>query len=309
MSQSTHARAHDDPLFILAMDHRDSLAEKVYDIEGGPSPEQAKLIADGKGLVFAGLRSAVREGVDGGRVGVLVDERYGAAVAREARADELVLAMPIEASGQDWFTLEYSTLADGQWREHVEEFDPDHVKVLVRDNPQFDTAQRMRQAEDLAQVSQALGEAGRSFLFELLVPASDQQKAEAADYDTEVRPDLTVRVIGDLQRAGVEPDIWKIEGLNTKDAAQSVVAATRQGGRDTVRCIVLGRDADREDLDRWLDIAAPVPGFAGFAIGRSIWQDALADYLAGRLDREGTIARIAQAYRHYAREYSAAAAR
>lgn len=297
---------NDSGLFILAMDHRDSLAKKVYDSDDEPTPAQRELIQAGKQLVFDGLREASRQGVDGGRVGVLVDERYGANVARAARAAGLVLAMPIEASGHDWFSLEYGTLADQEWLGHIEEFDPDHVKVLVRDNPAFDQAHRVRQSENLARVSQALRAAGRSFLFELLVPPTEQQEAEAQDYDTDIRPDLTVQVIGDLQRSGVEPDIWKIEGLNSHDAAVSVVSAAQQGGRDAVRCVVLGRDAEQDELDRWLRLAAPVPGFEGFAIGRSIWQDPLAEQLAGRLSIDQVKAQIAQRFTHYARTYAAA---
>lgn len=236
-------------LFLLAMDHRASLARTVYGIEGEPGPAQVGLIAAGKRLVFQGLLAAVEAGADPARTGVLVDERYGADVARRAREAGLTLAMPIERSGQDWFTLEYGTLGEDRWLDHVEEFDPRYVKVLVRDNPAFDADRRRAQQDDLAVVTRALHDRGRSLLVELLVPPTDEQKGHDhpghpdGDYDTEVRPRLTRQVISEMQRAGVEPDIWKVEGLDSAEDAARVVATAQQGGRDAVRCIVLGRDA------------------------------------------------------------------
>ena len=296
-------------LFILAMDHRDSLERDVYGFGETLTPEQSTLIARHKSLIFDGLRRAIEDGADAASAGVLVDERFGAAVARSAREHGVDLAMPIERSGQKLFTLEYGTLADDDWLDHIAAFDPDQVKVLVRDNPDDDPASRAKQFAALAEVSWALGAAARTFLVELLVPATDAQLAsvggDALSYDTELRPALTVQVITELQQHRVEPTIWKIEGLETPEAAVGIVAAAQQGGRDEVRCIVLGRDALPERLDHWLKVAAPVPGFIGFAIGRSIWEQALRDHLVGGSDEE-LVARVATEYAHYATVYAAA---
>jgi myo-inositol catabolism protein IolC len=236
-----------------------------------------------------------------------VDERYGTEVALQARAAGLRLAMPAERSGQDWFTLEYGTIGERTWLDHVERFDPDYVKVLVRDNPDFDGDDRRGQQDRLAVVSRTLREAGRKLIVELLVPATPEQKAKAGqDYDAQVRPGLTDRVIRDMRSAGVEPDIWKIEGLETVDAARAVVSTAREGGRGDVRCIVLGRDAPAERLDHWLSVAAGVDGFHGFAIGRSIWEQPLAEHLAGRLEAAQLTDQVATNYLHYAHSYRAA---
>jgi myo-inositol catabolism protein IolC len=285
-------------MFLLAMDHRDSLARDVYGIDGDVSAADAARISDGKRVVFEGLLAALDRGADRALAGVLVDERYGADVARSARAAGVALAM--ERSGEDFFVLEYG---DG-WLDHVAEFAPDYVKVLVRDNPDFAASQRDRQRRDLAEVSAALHEAERPFLFELLVPATDAQKSDR--YDADLRPQLTIEVVTAMQDAGVEPDIWKIEGLETAEAAEAVVRAVRRDGRDDVRCIVLGRDAPTDKLDHWLTIAASVDGFTGFAIGRSIWEKPLTDLVAGHLDEATAITRIADHYRHFCEVYAKA---
>jgi len=285
------------PLFLFAMDQRSSLLEHTYDESGGePADEaEAERVRAGKQLVYRGVLTALAAGASRERTGVLVDERYGADVARLVKEAGLQLAMPIERSGREWFELEYGD----DWTAHVDAFDPDWVKVLVRDNPEFDPERRRQQAEDLAAVASALHDAGRPFLVELLVPGTDEQKASVEDYDRDLRPDLVVRVVEYLQDHGVEADVWKLEGLDTREDAERVVAAARRDGRDHVRCIVLGRDAPEEQLDHWLRTAAPVDGFVGFAIGRSNWEEPLEDVVREHLDTEAAEGLIAANYRHF----------
>ncbi len=291
-------------LFLLAMDHRDSLEHDVYGIAGEPAPDDIARIAHGKLLVYRGLEAAIEAGADAESAGVLVDERFGARVARLARAGGVDLAMPVERSGQTLLVLEYGD----DWLEHVADFDPDQVKVLVRDNPDDNPAGRAAQFASLAVVSLALEQAARSFIIELLVPATPEQLASVGGdplrYDTELRPGLTVTVMADFQDHAIEPTIWKIEGLETADAATEVVRQAQSGGRDEVRCIVLGRDAPATRLDHWLSIAAATPGFIGFAIGRSIWEQPLRDHLAGGTEND-LIAAVAANYRHFADVYTA----
>jgi len=285
------------PLFLFAMDQRSSLLEHTYDESGGEPVDEAEAerVRAGKQLVYRGVLTALAAGASRDRTGVLVDERYGADVARLAKDAGLQLAMPVERSGREWFELEYGD----DWLAHVDAFDPDFVKVLVRDNPAFDADRRQQQASDLAAVSAALHDAGRPFLVELLVPGTDDQKASVDDYDRDLRPDLVVQVLEYLQDGGVEADVWKLEGLDAREDAERVVATARRGGRDAAQCIVLGRDAPEEQLDHWLRTAAPVDGFVGFAIGRSNWEEPLEDVVREHLDTEAAEQLIAANYRHF----------
>lgn len=285
------------PLFLFAMDQRSSLLEHTYDESGGePADEaEAQRVRAGKQLVYRGVLTALAAGASRERTGVLVDELYGADVARLAKEAGLQLAMPIERSGREWFELEYGD----DWMAHVDAFDPDWVKVLVRDNPAYDADRRARQASDLAGVATALRDAGRPFLVELLVPGTDEQKASVEDYDRDLRPDLVVQVLEYLQDHGVEADVWKLEGLDRSEDAERVVATARRDGRDAVQCIVLGRDAPEEQLDHWLRTAAPVDGFVGFAIGRSNSEEPLEDVVREHLDTEAAEGLIAANYRHF----------
>jgi myo-inositol catabolism protein IolC len=212
---------------------------------------------------------------------VLVDEQYGQGVIDQVvtGGTSVVLAAPVEASGRDWFTLEWGD----QWLEHVERIRPDYAKVLVRDNPDFNAARRERQFGELAPVSAELAKSGVPLLCELLVPATGAQMDQAGDdcgaYDRDIRPGLVVKVIADNQAHGVEPALWKVEGLETVESAQQVAGQATAGGR-LADLIVLGRDAPAGRLGHWLEVASQVPAFAGFAIGRSIWEDVVREYEA-----------------------------
>ena len=295
-----------EPLLILAMDHRASFGRSLFGVRNDrPDPGQQAAMQAAKQLIYAGLARA-RGRLPGGRAGVLVDERFGQAVIDQARSDGTILAVPVERSGRDWFELEWGQ----DWLEHVGSIRPGFAKVLVRDNPAFPVPQREQQLGLLRQVSDGLARLGVPLLYELLVPATSGQLAGARRtpdaYDRDLRPDLVIGVIADNQAAGVEPAIWKVEGLETTEAARAVVAQMRSGGRDGVRAIVLGRDAPADRLDHWLAVAAPVDGFVGFAIGRSIWEDPISDHNQGRAGEEETDSRIAERYLDFARHYCAA---
>jgi 5-dehydro-2-deoxygluconokinase len=298
-----------DPLLlILAMDHRDSLERELYRLTAPPTPAEAARIAADKLLIYRALLDAASKLPTSVRPGVLVDEEYGASVAELAQHVATVdLAMPIEASGHPWFQFAFGD----RWKSHAEFFATDHSKVLIRDNSGLPAADRAKQAATVATVSAWATSEGRPLIVELLIPATDADLAsvggDATRYDAELRPRLTVEVIHDLQDAGVEPALWKVEGLETTADARAVAEAARRGGRDA-RCIVLGRHAPADRLDHWLEAAAPVRDFVGFAIGRSIWWDPLADHLKGSIDETEAQKRVAASYLRYANDFLAARA-
>jgi myo-inositol catabolism protein IolC len=302
------ALGYEGKLFILAFDHRGSFQKKMFGIQGDPDEEQTQTISDAKRLIYEGLIKATEEGLPAAEIGCLVDEQFGGSFAPEVKQRGLKLAMPVEKSGQDEFDFEYGE----QFGEHIEKFDPDFSKVLVRYNPDADAEMNRRQAERLKRLSDWLHERDRKFLFELLVPATDDQLGKAGGdtdrYDAELRPELMRRAIEELQNADVEPDIWKIEGVDERSDAEMLAEQTRTGGRDGVVCVVLGRGASTEKVDHWLKQAAPVRGFVGFAIGRSIWWDALKAFLGGDLEREAAAQQIADNYLRFIRVYEEAEA-
>jgi 5-dehydro-2-deoxygluconokinase len=295
---------YDGKLYILAFDHRGSFQKKMFGIEGDPTPGEIELIADAKRLIFEGMLVAVGEGAEAGATGVLVDEQFGSDIPARAHERGLKLAMPVEKSGQEEFDFEYGD----DFAAHIEEFPTDFSKVLVRYNPDGDAASNTEQLARLKRLADWLHSTGRKFLFELLVPATDEQLAsvgsEGDRYDAELRPELMRRAIEDSQNAGVEVDVWKIEGVDEQSDAAMLAEQARTGpGREGVTCVLLGRGASTEKVEHWLQVAAPVEGFIGFAIGRSIWWDALKGFLNEELDREAAAKQIADNYLHFVRVY------
>jgi len=211
--------------------------------------------------------------------------------------------MPAERSGQNMFDFQYGE----DFGEHIERFNPDFTKVLVRYNPDGDAEANHEQLVKLKRLSDWLKQHDRKFLFELLVPAEDAQ-LQAVDgdverYDAELRPELMRRTIAEIQDAGIEVDIWKIEGVDERSDCEMLAAQTRVGGRDGVKCVVLGRGADDAKVDQWLTAAAPVEGYIGFAIGRSIWWDPLKAYVDGKIERSAGARKIAENYLRFVAVY------
>jgi myo-inositol catabolism protein IolC len=293
-------RGYDRPLYIMPFDHRGSFQTKMFGWQSPLSDAQTAEIAGAKRVIYDGFLAALTAGAPREKGGILVDEQFGAAILRDATWKNIVTACPVEKSGQAEFNFEYGE----DFASHIEAFDPTFAKVLVRYNPDGDRALNKRQAARLKQLSDFLAARGRSrFIFELLVPPEkmqlDRLKGKKETYDLELRPRLMVEAIQELQESGVEPDLWKVEGVARREDCERVVAAARAGGRHNVGCIVLGRGEDDWKVREWLEIAAAVPGFIGFAVGRTVFWDPLVAWRDTRATRDQTVAEISRRYRQF----------
>ena len=295
-----HPRGFTQPLYILPFDHRGSFETGMFGWKGALSHEQTAQIAEAKQVIFEGFERAIAEGVPKEKAGILVDEQFGSAILRAARDKGFHFAMSAEKSGQEEFDFEYGE----DFAAHIEEFQPTFSKVLVRYNPGADAAMNRKQAARLKRLSDYLqGAGGARFMFELLVPATKDQLAQCGGdkkaYDLDQRPALMVKAIEELQSAGVEPDVWKIEGLDRREDCEKIVAAAKAGGRENVNCIILGRGEDDAKVHQWLSTAASVPGFVGFAVGRTDFWDPLVNMRSGKITIEEAIAEMARRYREF----------
>src|SRR5208337_5240724 len=290
----------DRPLYVLPFDHRGSFETGMFGWKGELTPEQTAQIAEAKRIIYDGFKRAVAGGVPKQNAAILVDEQFGAAILHDAKADGFTIASPVEKSGQNEFDFEYGE----DFPAHIEAFQPTFCKVLVRYNPEGDQALNRRQTDRLKRLSQYLHSESRSlFMFELLVPAEKAQlervNGDKKTYDLVIRPQLMVHVIEELQDAHVEPDVWKIEGLDRREDCERIVAAARYGGRDKVGCIVLGRGEDDKKVREWLTTAATVPGFIGFAVGRTDFWEPLVGWREKRTTREAAVDEVARRYRDF----------
>jgi 5-dehydro-2-deoxygluconokinase len=286
-------------LLILAFDHRGSFMEKLFGIKGRPpTVAETSRICDFKKVVYEGFSKAIADGVPKPIAGILVDEQFGAAIAVDARANGVNFAMPVEKSGQDEFDFEYG----GAFGHHLEDFAPAFAKVLVRYNHEADAVMNKRQLARLKTLGEYLERTNRGYLFELLVPATADQLAklngDKAAYDSQLRPKLMVRAMADIQAAGVEPDVWKMEGVDSPKDARAIVAQAQANGRKA-GVITLGRGESKEKVKEWLSVGAKIPGIIGFAVGRTIFWDALAGLKDGKHSREEAVEMVARNYKEF----------
>jgi len=308
----------------MSFDHRASLQTKMFGWYGTLRARQTAEIAAAKQVIYDGFLAAIRDAVPKEHAGILVDEQFGTSILRDGAQHGYTIACPAEKSGQKEFAFEYGE----DFARHIQAINPTFCKVFVRYNPEGDTALNHRQAVRLKRLSDYLHGSARLFMFELVVPAErghlkqfqsdpkpydreltfvddgvtlhlEQFLGNSKAYDRELRPALMVRTMRELQEAGVEPDVWKVEGLDRREDCVNVVAAARRNGRSKVSCIILGRGDDDRKVREWLATAAGVDGFTGFAVGRTTWWDPLADWRARRIARDAAVTEIARRYREW----------
>jgi myo-inositol catabolism protein IolC len=303
-------RGYQKPLYILPFDHRGSFETGMFGWKGALNSEQTAQIAAAKQVIYDGFQKAIADGAPRAKGGILVDEQFGAAILRDAASKGFTFACPAEKSGQEEFDFEYGE----DFAKHIEAIHPTFCKVLVRYNPEGDPALNKDQAERLKRLSDYLHQANRSlFMFELLVPAEkaqlDKVNGDKKAYDRDLRPALMIGAIKELQSAGVEPDVWKIEGLDRREDCEKIVATAKEGGRDAVGLIILGRGEDDEKVREWLITAASVPGFIGFAVGRTDFWDPLVEWRDNKISRASAVEKIAAHYREFVDAFEAESSR
>lgn len=290
------AIGYNKPLYLLPYDHRSSFEKGLYGWSGALSAEQTERIAKTKEVIYDAFKLALAKGLSKDRAGILVDEQFGAAILRDAARNGFTIAMPAEKSGKAEFEFEYGD----DWAAHIETFKPTFVKVLVRYNPEDDEALNRRQAARLKLLADYCHSHSHYFMFEMLVPPTHEQTdrldGDQHLYDTDLRPSLMIEAIKELQNAGVEPDVWKIEGLDHREDCVKIVETARHGGRDNVGCIILGRGSNDQKVLEWLRNAAGVPGFIGFAVGRTSFWDPLVALRDDKMAREQAVEQIARRY-------------
>lgn len=290
---------YNQPLFVLAFDHRSSFTKNMLGITTEPDLEQTKQVIEFKNIIFEGFKKGVFLGVPKEAGAVLSDEQFGDTVLRLAKEEGYVFAMCTEKSGQKEFDFEYGK----DFGAHLEEYGPTFAKALVRYNPEDDKEINKRQLGRLKELSDYCHSQKMKFLIEPLVPATAAQlkqvEGDNKRYDLELRPKLMVKMVKEMQEAGVEPDVWKIEGLEKTEEYEEIIKQARSAGRDNVSAVILGRGANLEQVEKWLQAAGRANGVIGFAIGRSIFHEALMEYKEGKATREEASEKIGQNYYHF----------
>jgi myo-inositol catabolism protein IolC len=290
-------------LFILAFDHKEHFEQLVCRDPAQPTDAEVATIREAKALIHAAVRQTISGGIDRSRAGILIDERYGADLARAAAADGLAFAMPVEKSDQQEFDFLHA-----DWQAHISWFDPTFAKAIVWYNVEDPSDLNRRQREKVQTLVDWLREQGRRLMLEVVVPPTARQLEQLGDdrerFDRQLRPALMVAAMEEIQEARIQPDVWKLEGVDRREDSERIGAQAQSGG-EGVGCLVLGRGEDERAVSQWLAAAGGVPGFRGFAVGRTIWFGPVRAWAEGRVESGDTVRAIAENYRRMIDAYAA----
>lgn len=291
---------YDKPLYLLPFDHRSTFKKELFGIEGAPSPKERDEIRAYKWIVYEALKEATRTGVPKEGAALLVDEEHGGDIIRDARAHGLTTCLTAEKSGKDEFEFEYGD----EFGAHIKRLNPVFVKALVRYNPEGDKEMNARQREKLRMLSLFCHKEGYKLLLEPLVhPTNEHLIAMGGDrgrFDRELRPKLAFLMMRELQDAGIEPDVWKLEGMEARENYVKTVATARNSkARARVGTIILGRGEGKREVEAWLRAGRDIDGIIGFAVGRTVFLEPLRDFREKRLGKKEAIRVIAENYRHF----------
>lgn len=296
---------YDKPLYILPFDHRATFATNMFglNVVEDLNQEQINLIKEFKLLIYLGFKDAVNKGIPKESAAILCEEQFASEILDDARRSGYITILTTEKSGSSEFKFQYGK--DFRW--HIDKFKPKFTKVLLKFNPSDNADLKQRQKINLKLLSDFSHENGYKFLLEVLVIPTEEQLMRSGNregYDANLRPLLTKEIIIEFQNFGIEPDIWKIEGLEKDEDYKEIVNTVRSRGRINVSLVILGRGANEEKVQQWLALGAKVTGVVGFAVGRTAFWDALEKYYKKETGQQTVIETVSNSFQRYCKIFS-----
>ena len=279
----TNSLGYTNNLFILPFDHRASFA-KMFGFTNITSEEKNYIIS-AKKLIYEAFKDAISRDIPKDQSAILVDEEYGDEILKDAKTQNIATILTTEKSGlaslklgrsgQEGFSFEYGE----KFAEHIEKYKPTFAKALIRYKPNIDWT-------NLKALSDYCHTHSYKLLLEMIM-----------GLDT-VNAQNFLPAINELRKKGVEPDVWKLEGMESKNDYEAVAAKVQEGGRKNVGIVILGRGESKEKVEHWIKEGRDVKGIIGFAVGRTMFSQPLIDFKNSKIDREELIEKISNSFQH-----------
>lgn len=261
-------------LFILPFDHRSSFAKMFGFVN--LSQKEKDYISSAKFIIYEAFKKAITQGVSKDESAILVDEEYGDKVLKEAKNQGFTTILTTERSGMSTFDFEYGE----SFGSHIEKYKPTFVKALIRYMPNADWT-KLKILSDYCHAH------GYKFLLEVLSGASISNAI------------VIIPIITNLRQYNIEPDVWKLEGMENKVDYIKVVEKIKEGERTNVGLVILGRGENKEKVEEWINAGKEVKGVIGFAVGRTVFWEPLVNFKNGKISKEETISQIANNFKHF----------
>jgi 5-dehydro-2-deoxygluconokinase len=271
---STTRRKEWPTLLAFAIDHRKQL-EDMADKLGA---NRARIAP------FKRLAMQAIEKVANGRhgFGTLLDDTYGREAMFDAQKMGLWVGRPLEKPGSR--PLEFEHTQDVGSR--LIEWPVDHViKCLAFYHPDDPDELKQQQLKKYRQVYEAARKVGRELLIEII----------AGKHGTLERHTIA-RAMQEIYDLGVKPDWWKLEP-QADPAAWDEIGTTIDRNDPWCRGIVLlGLEAPEAELEKGFRAVAGKPHVKGFAVGRTIFNEAAQEWLRGTISDETAVSMMAERF-------------
>lgn len=262
-------------LYILPFDHRSSFFKNIMGVKNTPSKKDINQANQLKEIIFDGFLLALQGFKNKNDFAILVDEKTGQSILDKAKKEKIKICLPVEKSGS-LFDFEYGN----KFGEHIKKINPDFVKALIRYNPD-NVEINKKQLAKLKQLAQFCEKEKYPLLIELLVPPndSDLKKHGIKNYDQKIRPAKTILAINEIEVVA-QPSIWKLEGFNAEGWKKIIKHIDNKA-----EIIVLGRGEEDKQVRKWLKDASAFKEIIGFAVGRTVFAEAIKSYLLGEISQ------------------------
>lgn len=247
-----------EKLLILPFDHRSSF---VKDIAQSDNPV---VVSGLKNLIFKAFLQVWDKSSEKETLGILIDDEYGQEIIQEAKEKGINFAVSVEKSGSEEFEFEHGD----SFEKFIEKTNPTYIKVLIRYNPENENINK-RQLEKLEKLELYNLVSQRKVILELLVPPMGSDLNNMERFEQKIRPAKTIQAVNEIS-AKINPEIWKMEGFS-KEGWELIFSQIPLD----MKVIVLGRGENEEKVTSWLETAAQFPNILGFAVGRTVFSDAI----------------------------------
>lgn len=263
-------------LYILPFDHRSSFFKNIMELKNAPTKKDLALAKKLKQIIFEGFLLALNGFEDKKNFAILVDEKLGQSILNKAKKENIKICLPVEKSGE-LFDFEYGN----KFKQHVQKIKPDFVKALVRYNPDNLEINKFQLAK-LKELSLFCEKTKYPLLIELLVPPTKQDlKKYGPDlYEKKIRPQKTIVAINEIETVS-KPAIWKLEGFDSANWKKIIKHVDNRA-----EIIVLGRGEKDIQVKQWLKDGSKFKEIIGFAVGRTVFSEAIKSYLSGDLSEK-----------------------
>jgi 5-dehydro-2-deoxygluconokinase len=261
-------------LLAFAIDHRKQLEDMADNLQ-----VSRDRIAPFKRLAIQAI-AKVANGADG--FGTLLDDTYGREAMFDAGKLGLWVGRPLEQPGSRPLRFEFTQDVGSR----LVEWPVDHViKCLAFYHPDDPSELKEEQAGKLRTLYEAARKVGRELLVEIIA-----SKHGPMDKMT------IARAMTELYALGIKPDWWKLEPQDNPQSWDEIGKVIDANDPYCRGIVLLGLEASPEELEKGFRAVAGKRHVKGFAVGRTIFNEAAQEWLRSTINDEAAVAMMAEKF-------------